>query len=167
MAAGSFEFDEEPAYSMEAQDQALVSKISISRKNAARSFCLGVRGIFVGLSLATFGAQGALSLEPSVLLRSKMPRPHDGVPNFHAVSERLYRSAQPTRNGFRELAAFGVKTVVSLRAFHADEPLLRGTEIDGESLFSDYKEVDGVMFPFSMRYASEAEKTNLPEVMST
>lgn len=27
---------------------------------------------------------------------------------------------------------------------------MRGTEIDGESLFSDYKEVDGVMFPFSM-----------------
>jgi hypothetical protein len=38
-----------------------------------------------------------------------------GVPNFHQVSERIYRGAQPTTEGFQELAKMGIKTVVDLR----------------------------------------------------
>ena len=38
-----------------------------------------------------------------------------GVENFHQVSERIYRGAQPTEDGFRELAKMGIKTVVDLR----------------------------------------------------
>lgn len=43
-----------------------------------------------------------------------------GLPNFHKVSDTLYRGAQPTAEGFRELKAMGVKTVVNLRSFHSD-----------------------------------------------
>ena len=31
-----------------------------------------------------------------------------GVPNFHKVSEDLYRGAQPTQEGFRELVKLGI-----------------------------------------------------------
>jgi protein tyrosine/serine phosphatase len=44
-----------------------------------------------------------------------------GLPNLHRVSPLLYRGAQPTREGFLELRSLGVKSVVSLRAFHADD----------------------------------------------
>ena len=44
----------------------------------------------------------------------------EGVPNLHQVSATLYRSAQPTAGGMKNLARLGIRTVVSLRAFHAD-----------------------------------------------
>lgn len=39
-----------------------------------------------------------------------------GVANFHRVDEHLYRGAQPTADGFRNLARLGVHTVIDLRA---------------------------------------------------
>ncbi len=38
-----------------------------------------------------------------------------GVPNFQTVNERVLRGGQPTAEGFRNLAARGVKTIVDLR----------------------------------------------------
>jgi uncharacterized protein (TIGR01244 family) len=38
-----------------------------------------------------------------------------GVPNFHQVDEHLYRGAQPSAEGFRNLARLGIKTVIDLR----------------------------------------------------
>jgi uncharacterized protein (TIGR01244 family) len=38
-----------------------------------------------------------------------------GVPNFHQVDEHLYRGAQPTGEGFQNLAKLGVRTVIDLR----------------------------------------------------
>lgn len=43
-----------------------------------------------------------------------------GLPNFHKVSDTLYRGAQPTREGMRQLQRLGIKTVVNLRSFHSD-----------------------------------------------
>ena len=51
----------------------------------------------------------------------------DGVPNFHMVTRNIYRGAQPTREGFRNLERMGVKTVVNLRALHRDN--LEGTSL--------------------------------------
>lgn len=39
-----------------------------------------------------------------------------GVSNFHQVNDRIYRGAQPTRDGFESLAKMGVKTVIDLRS---------------------------------------------------
>ena len=39
-----------------------------------------------------------------------------GLPNLHKVSDMLYRSAQPTEEGMRELRKMGVRTVISLRS---------------------------------------------------
>jgi tyrosine-protein phosphatase SIW14 len=41
-----------------------------------------------------------------------------GVTNFHQVNEHVYRGAQPSENGFQNLAKIGIKTILDLR----DEP---------------------------------------------
>ncbi len=54
----------------------------------------------------------------------------DGVPNLHRVTEVLFRSAQPEKGGFKSLArTLGIKTVVSLRAFHSDRKLAAGNDL--------------------------------------
>jgi uncharacterized protein (TIGR01244 family) len=37
------------------------------------------------------------------------------LPNFQKVNDHVYRGAQPTDDGFRELAQLGIKTVIDLR----------------------------------------------------
>lgn len=46
----------------------------------------------------------------------------EGCPNLHRVDPTLYRCAQPEPDGFASLERLGVRTLVSFRAFHADEP---------------------------------------------
>jgi protein tyrosine phosphatase (PTP) superfamily phosphohydrolase (DUF442 family) len=50
-----------------------------------------------------------------------------GLPNLHEVSDDLYRGAQPSAEGVRQLKKLGVKTVVNLRLFHSDRGKIRGT----------------------------------------
>jgi len=55
-----------------------------------------------------------------------------GLPNLHRVNSSLYRSAQPTKEGFALLGTQTslvkgdqpIRTIVSLRAFNDDEPLV-------------------------------------------
>jgi protein tyrosine phosphatase (PTP) superfamily phosphohydrolase (DUF442 family) len=61
--------------------------------------------------------------EAPLLPRADLP----GLPNFARISDALYRGAQPTAEGMRELEKLGVKTVVNLRSFHSDRDELRGT----------------------------------------
>src|SRR5258708_614570 len=42
------------------------------------------------------------------------------VPNLYRIEPDLLRSAQPDTAGFQDLATLGVKTVLDLRAGHAD-----------------------------------------------
>ena len=58
-----------------------------------------------------------------------------GLPNLHRVSEALYRGAQPTHEGMRELKSMGVRTVVNLRSFHSDRDELKGLELRYEHIF--------------------------------
>ena len=39
----------------------------------------------------------------------------DKLENFHQVNEKLYRGAQPDKDGIRKLSAIGIKTIVNLR----------------------------------------------------
>ena len=43
-----------------------------------------------------------------------------GLPNLYKVSNDLYRGAQPTSEGMKELEMLGIKTVVNLRYLHSD-----------------------------------------------
>jgi protein tyrosine phosphatase (PTP) superfamily phosphohydrolase (DUF442 family) len=61
--------------------------------------------------------------------RWAQPMALDGVPNLHKVGETLYRSAQPTAKGMRNLAAMGIRTVVNLRAYHSDADEIGETEL--------------------------------------
>jgi tyrosine-protein phosphatase SIW14 len=49
------------------------------------------------------------------------------VENWHVVDARVQRSAQPDRAGMRAATAAGIRTVLSLRAWHDDEDEARGT----------------------------------------
>lgn len=52
-----------------------------------------------------------------------------GVPNLHKVNDNLYRSAQPTDEGIRNLEKMGIKTIINLREFHDDKDEARGSII--------------------------------------
>ena len=84
--------------------------------------------------LAAVLGKGAASVTPANAEASSsrptawaQPIEAKGVPNLHQVDKNVFRSAQPNADGFKVLAAqYGVRTIVSLRAFNADEPLTRG-----------------------------------------
>lgn len=64
-----------------------------------------------------------------------IPIPIDGVPNLHKVSDVLYRSAQPTPAGMKEVEKLGVKTVLNLRSFHSDSDEIEGTSLTHQHLY--------------------------------
>ncbi|HXS68631.1 MAG TPA: tyrosine-protein phosphatase [Candidatus Polarisedimenticolia bacterium] len=52
-----------------------------------------------------------------------------GLSNFYEVTTNLYRGAQPTAQGMKELKAMGIKTVLNLRSFHSDNHLISSGEL--------------------------------------
>ena len=59
----------------------------------------------------------------------------NGVPNFHKVSDTLYRSAQPTREGMKNIRAMGIETIVNLRSFHSDRDEIGDTGLAYEHIY--------------------------------
>jgi protein tyrosine phosphatase (PTP) superfamily phosphohydrolase (DUF442 family) len=57
-----------------------------------------------------------------------------GLPNLHKVSGDLYRGAQPDKEGYAQLKALGIKTVLNLRAFHSDRAEVRAAGMGYESI---------------------------------
>jgi protein tyrosine/serine phosphatase len=70
------------------------------------------------------------SSEEVVQYKWASPIEREGLPNLHKVSEELYRGAQPTAEGMKELKKLGIKTVINLRAFHSDQDEIGETELD-------------------------------------
>lgn len=68
-----------------------------------------------------------------------------GVSNFFQLTTNLYRGAQPTAEGMKQLKALGIKTVVNLRNYHSDRARLTG---------SGLKEIHDEMAPW---HATEDE----------
>jgi protein tyrosine phosphatase (PTP) superfamily phosphohydrolase (DUF442 family) len=62
----------------------------------------------------------------------KLDRP--GLPNLHKVNDGLYRGAQPTAEGIKELEKLGVKTIVCLRDNHSDKELIGDAKITYEQI---------------------------------
>lgn len=56
-----------------------------------------------------------------------VPMKVQGVSNLHKITDSLYRSAQPTEEGMKNLEKMGIKTIINLRAFHSDKNKLKGT----------------------------------------
>lgn len=59
----------------------------------------------------------------------------DGVPNLHKVGDNLYRSAQPTAQGMKNLKKMGIETIVNLRSFNSDRNLMGYTGLGYEHLY--------------------------------
>lgn len=59
----------------------------------------------------------------------------EGVPNLHRVSTDLYRSAQPTAEGMKNLKEMGIETVVNLRSFHSDRDEIGATGLGYEHIY--------------------------------
>jgi len=57
-----------------------------------------------------------------------------GLPNLHKVSDDLYRGAQPTAEGMKQLEKLGVKTVVNLRSLHSDRDEIKDTGLAYEHI---------------------------------
>lgn len=81
--------------------------------------------LLLSLLLCMLLAPAAYARDPSWAL----PLHVDGLPNFHKVSEHLYRSGQPTAEGFRNAEAAGIRSVLNLRELHSDKRPTRGTAL--------------------------------------
>jgi protein tyrosine/serine phosphatase len=57
-----------------------------------------------------------------------------GLPNLHRVTDSIYRCAQPTEAGLRAAEKMGIRTVVSLRAFHSDRDEIVSTKLKRERI---------------------------------
>jgi protein tyrosine phosphatase (PTP) superfamily phosphohydrolase (DUF442 family) len=89
-------------------------------------------------SVATFAAIGAGNQSGNAMQRPASwatPIQLNGVPNLHKVSEDLYRSAQPTAEGMKNLKMMGVETVVNLRSFHSDRGQIGETALAYEHIY--------------------------------
>ena len=94
------------------------------------------RGVFLGL-LALLPAGVSRAEEPAAKSRPaawavKLDRP--GLPNLFKVNAGLYRGAQPTAEGVKELKKLGVKTIIGLRDKHTDRHLLGDSKIAFEHI---------------------------------
>jgi len=58
----------------------------------------------------------------------------EGVPNLHRVSGDLYRSAQPSAQGMKNLKIMGIRTIVNLRTFHSDRDEIGGIDLGYERI---------------------------------
>jgi len=70
-------------------------------------------------------------LETKQVTRKKWAQPLElsGVPNLYKVSDDLYRGAQPSNEGMRQLEKLGIKTIVNLRLLHSDRDEIENTEL--------------------------------------
>lgn len=62
--------------------------------------------------------------------RWAVPLEMAGVENLHRVEAGLYRSGQATAEGFKNLHAYGVRVVLSLRSSHDDRALAGDTGLE-------------------------------------
>jgi len=70
---------------------------------------------------AATSAQGKTAAAEARPAKWAVPvRDKKGLPNLHKITDNLYRGAQPDDEGFAELKAMGIKTVVNLRSLHSD-----------------------------------------------
>jgi protein tyrosine phosphatase (PTP) superfamily phosphohydrolase (DUF442 family) len=75
------------------------------------------------------------AMAPIVFAQSAANRPANwaqpiivaGISNCFQVTSNLYRGAQPTADGMKQLKAMGIKTVVNLRTWHSDKDKVAGT----------------------------------------
>ena len=100
-----------------------------------------LRTIFISLLVWSFAASVSLGADTQSADEIQRPAPWatplqlNGVPNLHKVSQDLYRSAQPTAEGMKNLKMMGIETVVNLRSFHSDRDEIGETGLAYEHIY--------------------------------
>jgi protein tyrosine phosphatase (PTP) superfamily phosphohydrolase (DUF442 family) len=111
-------------------------------------YVAGILGIAIVAAIATYllqpygpaigkrstNRQRAIQAEPAGERKWAERLELPGVPNLHKVSEDLYRGAQPTAEGMRQLEKLGIKTVINLRSVHSDRDELAGANLSYEHI---------------------------------
>lgn len=59
----------------------------------------------------------------------------EGVTNLHKISDELFRSAQPTAAGMKNLKEIGIETVINLRSFNSDREEIGLTGLAYEHIY--------------------------------
>jgi protein tyrosine phosphatase (PTP) superfamily phosphohydrolase (DUF442 family) len=108
-----------------------------TRDSAVVGWLLAGALVVTGSQAAGFEGPPATAASPVVARRDprwavRLERP--GLRNLHRVSPTLYRGAQPTKEGLDELRRLGVKTVVSLRAFHGEREMVTAAGLGYERI---------------------------------
>ncbi|HXI72051.1 MAG TPA: dual specificity protein phosphatase family protein [Verrucomicrobiae bacterium] len=104
--------------------------VCYTRKQIPRFISLAFAGLLTAANLCFAGATNSISTASTTTNRpASWARPLvlPGLTNFYQVTTNLYRGAQPTAEGMRQLKAMGIKTVINLRAFHSDTDEVAGT----------------------------------------
>ena len=83
----------------------------------------------------------------------------EGAPNLHKVSDILYRSAQPTKEGMANLKKLGIKTVVNLRSFHSDRDEIGKTGLKYEHIYMKAWHPEKKEIIKFLKIVSDPEKT--------
>ena len=101
-----------------------------------RNLCLYLRDmrVLIGSALAVVALLASCcAAPPPVVAEQPLPAAQavelDGVENLHRVSAELYRSGQPTPQGFSNLQALGIRSVLNLREYHNDTWRARHTDM--------------------------------------
>lgn len=84
------------------------------------------------LSIVRIAAAQEITTEPT---KSAARETIQGLPNFHQVTDSLYRSGQPTAEGMQHLKKLGVTTIVNLRSFHSDRDEIGNTGLAYEHIY--------------------------------
>ena len=86
------------------------------------------------VAMVGFLAASAIADEGARPANWAAPLARAGLPNLHRVDKQLYRGAQPTLQGFEQLRALGIKTVVSLRNLHSDRESIAASGLGYEEI---------------------------------
>jgi protein tyrosine phosphatase (PTP) superfamily phosphohydrolase (DUF442 family) len=70
--------------------------------------------------------------------RWAVPLTLPGLPNLHRVNTGLYRGGEPGKGGLDSLKQLGVRTVVSLRAFHSEREAVEGSGLEYQPIGSKW-----------------------------
>jgi protein tyrosine/serine phosphatase len=115
--------------------------------------------IFISAAVLFAGSATAADQPTNSLPSKAASLDVDGAPNLHRVSTNLYRSAQPTMEGMRNMEELGIKTVINLRSFHSDRDELKGTRLGYEHIYMKAwhpEEKEAVKF---LKTVTDPEKT--------
>lgn len=107
---------------------------------------------FTGKSEEKAEQKQATAVQPAVKIEL------EGVPNFHQIAPNVYRSAQPTAEGFKNLEKMGIKTIINLRNNHSDQEEAKKTSLQLKRIKINTWDIDDEHVAKVMALLSQKEK---------